>query len=131
MLFNLNNGKKLKVPRLVRMHSAEMQVGARNRSMCSNSLPCTGFCSSLSFFITPTRLLCNAGRRYSVGRRCGGDVWRGLLVHGHFHRREVNRISFRCTQCYTSPLSICAYLVLAFVTEIMPPVTAYASFDMV
>lgn len=26
MLFNLNNGKKLKVPRLVRMHSAEMQV---------------------------------------------------------------------------------------------------------
>ena len=26
MLFNLNSGKKLKVPRLVRMHSAEMQV---------------------------------------------------------------------------------------------------------
>ena len=30
MLFNLNSGKKLKVPRLVRMHSAEMQV----RSTC-------------------------------------------------------------------------------------------------
>ena len=26
MLFNLNSGKKLKVPRLVRMHSAEMEV---------------------------------------------------------------------------------------------------------
>lgn len=26
MLYNLNSGKKLKVPRLVRMHSAEMQV---------------------------------------------------------------------------------------------------------
>lgn len=29
------------------------------------------------------------GRRYSGGRRCGGDVWRGLLVHGYFHRWKV------------------------------------------
>lgn len=33
MLFNLNSGKKLKVPRLVRMHSAEMQV------RCTRTLP--------------------------------------------------------------------------------------------
>ena len=30
MLFNLNSGKKLKVPRLVRMHSAEMEVRHSN-----------------------------------------------------------------------------------------------------
>lgn len=45
MLFNLNTGKKLKVPRLVRMHSAEMQVRCTRmyRSMCSFGLRCTVF----------------------------------------------------------------------------------------
>lgn len=48
MLFNLNNGKKLKVPRLVRMHAAEMEVSHTlskytwRLAECSRAIASTG-----------------------------------------------------------------------------------------